>query len=55
MSDVSFLNNTGHDFLILFIAFGVLALFKIIDLIITCKIKSNKVGNHSNQEIDSNS
>ena len=45
MSDVSFLNNTGHDFLILFISFGILALFKVIDLIIECRLKSNRVGN----------
>ena len=45
MSDVSFLNNTGHDFIILFVAFGLLILFKVVDVIIGCKLKSNRVGN----------
>jgi hypothetical protein len=43
--DVSFLNNTGHDFLVLFVVVGLLAVFKVIDLLIHCRIKSNKITN----------
>ena len=45
VQDVNFLKNTGHDFLIIFAAVGVLLLAKTIDSIIICKLKANRVSN----------
>jgi hypothetical protein len=47
VADANFLNNTGHDFIIIFIAVAVLIICKMTQLIISKMINSgNKVQNY---------
>jgi hypothetical protein len=46
--DADFLSNTGHDFLIIFVCVGVVMVVKLVDFVMSTRIKNNKVSNDPN-------